>query len=499
MGRHIVLNEDNSHYFFTRCDRRLTETEVDAFVDQYAGTQVGELLFCVNAMRTSYASGVWEPIWQGFDPQRGEEQPLFASAGPGEKRAGLNWMRTALQLHRDGIDPYERWIRRSREAGISPWISVRMNDVHNVDDEAHYLHNQLWRERPDLRRQQDRFEAWTDRAFDYGKQEVRDYHFALIRELAERYDFDGIELDWMRFGFHFRPGFEREGAPLLTAFTASVRRLLDEWEQRRGHRIKLSARVPSRPDAAFDLGLDACEWAAQRLVDQLVVTPFWETAETDMPIEAWKQLLRGTPVTLAAGLELLIRAYPQSPLRQKNTIETVRGMAMSYLHRGADRIYLFNYMDAMTAIDDLSQYPRLLQEVGDVATMRGGPRRHVVAYADTWAPGTPKAHLLPRVCPAERHTGLRIHIGEKPAGGQRAYICFAWREQEADTAFGGEVLVNGRLCKRAESFLPEKPLPEEPLHAFEVPEEALKDGFQYVEIKPAGRELTLTWAEIAVL
>ena len=44
--------------------------------------------------------------------------------------------------------------------------------------------------------------------------EVRKHHMALIHELAQRYDFDGLELDWMRFGFHFRPGHEREGAQI---------------------------------------------------------------------------------------------------------------------------------------------------------------------------------------------------------------------------------------------------------------------------------------------
>ena len=92
----------------------------------------------------------------------------------------------------------------------------------------------------------------------------------LIRELAERYDFDGLELDWMRFGLHFRPGHEAEGAALLTEFTAEVRSVLNEWQRKRGHRIRLGARVPSRPETALGLGMDAVTWGRQGLVDMLV-------------------------------------------------------------------------------------------------------------------------------------------------------------------------------------------------------------------------------------
>jgi hypothetical protein len=74
-------------------------------------------------------------------------------------------------------------------------------------------------------------------------------------------------------------------------------------------------------------------------VFSLVITPFWATIETDMPVEIWKQLLDGTDVMLAAGLEFLIRAFSDSKLFQTNSLETVRGAAISYLARGVDRIY----------------------------------------------------------------------------------------------------------------------------------------------------------------
>lgn len=497
MSGYIILNEDNSHYFFSRGDQDVSSLELEALIDQYAASQVRELVLNVNCMRTSYDSHVWDPIWQGYDPASGDNQSIFASMSDGERKWGKNYVQLAWRLHQAGIDPYQKWISRCRAVGISPWISLRMNDVHNVDHIDNYLHSTLWRERPDLHRVRYKFDRWTDRAFDYGQPEVRAQMLKLIGEVAERYDLDGLELDWMRFGFHFRPGYEDEGAAIVTEFTAEVRRLLDEQGARRGKRIALSARVPSRPEAARALGMDAAEWARLGLIDKLIVTPFWETIDTDIPLEIWQQLLRGTGVKLAAGLELLIRAYPESPLRQKNTLQTARGAAMSYLSRGADYVYLFNYMDSLAALDQISDYPQLLRELGSLETLRGKARRHVVTYADTWAPGQDRGTLLPLRCSAEHYASVRVHIGERPIG-CNAVVALGFEQTEvAATEVLCEVWVNGERCENIGERELAAPGPDGPVHIYAIPAVALKDGNHVVDIK-SDREATLIWAEIMI-
>ena len=78
----LCLNEDNGHFFFDPEGHDLDAKAVDAWVDQYAHTQIRELMLSPNAMRTSYGSKVWNPIWKGLDPQAGPDQPLFASLPP---------------------------------------------------------------------------------------------------------------------------------------------------------------------------------------------------------------------------------------------------------------------------------------------------------------------------------------------------------------------------------------------------------------------------------
>ena len=55
----LCLNEDNSHYFYGRAEQKLDAGKVDSWVDQYAHTQVRDLILCPNCMRTNYPSKVW--------------------------------------------------------------------------------------------------------------------------------------------------------------------------------------------------------------------------------------------------------------------------------------------------------------------------------------------------------------------------------------------------------------------------------------------------------
>ncbi len=492
----LCLNEDNSHYFSTRAGKKLDTATVASWVDQYARTQVRELMLCVNCMRTSYDSKVWDPIWRGYDPQAGNDQPLLASTPPAARQGARDWIHTAWQLHRDGIDPYQVWIARARQHGIAPWISMRMNDVHNVDDVRSYIHSEFWRAHPEYWRVPYKLGPSADRALDYGRAEVREHHFKLIQELAERYDFDGLELDWMRFGYHFKPGHEQAGLALLTDFTARVRRLLDGWEKRRGHKIKLGARVPSRPQTALGLGYDVATWARRKLIDLLVVTPFWASIEPDMPIEVWKELLRGTSVTLAAGLEVLIRTHPESKQFQKNTLATVRGAAASLLDRGADRIYLFNYMDSQTAMYDLENYPTLLREAGRAETLSGKSRRHVLTFADTWAPGEARAIPLPAQGSAGSWHSFRLATGPAPKSGPVHALFGIEGISESDVA-SSELRVNGELCKWTGSVELQRPKPEAPVFSFEVPPSLLRHGYNVLEIRLKSA-CKIVWVEIAI-
>jgi len=160
----FVINEDDSHFFMTREPEAMTLEGLHAFVDQYAGTKVSHLFLCPNAMKASYRSEVWDAIWDLAPNQQVKEDEASATA--------RRWMSNAKLLYERGLDPYAVWIDRCREKDISPWLSMRMNDVHNVDDPDSYIHSRFWMEHPEYWRIPGGT-GWTDRAFNYAIPEVR--------------------------------------------------------------------------------------------------------------------------------------------------------------------------------------------------------------------------------------------------------------------------------------------------------------------------------------
>lgn len=484
----LILNEDDSHFFGSRSAEQMNLEGLHAFVDQYANTAVTHLFLCPNAMKSSHRSQARDAIWEFKD---GQKLP--------DNEFAKKWCENARLLDERGLDPYKVWIARCREKKISPWLSMRMNDVHNADDVDNYIHSSFWRKHPEYWRVPGG-KGWTDRALDFGLPEVREHAMAYVRELLERYDPDGIELDWMRFGYHFRPGKEAEGAVLLTQFMREVRALTREWSKKRGHVIKLGARVPTLPEAARCLGMDGVTWVREGLVDMLVPTPFWATTDFDIPIELWrKEIGRAAKrVVLAPGAEILVRAYPAAkPIEQD--ITSIRGFAACAWQRGADAIYLFNFLDPAPMTGGKEAYRALLESGLSRAEVKKKPRRHVVTYRDTVAPGISNDVRLP--VDGFKGGTFRIHIGPKP---KKAEVFVVMGSAQAETMARSrfEVTINGQSCAAASDLTDLSTLSGVTRAArFACPVKAFRDGYNEIQLRqlPGEPEQNIVWGELQII
>jgi hypothetical protein len=422
----LYHNEDCTELFFTQppIPEGQAGPVIDRYVDQIADSGVTVLLCNTNARRTNYRSQVWEAFWEGYDPTGPDTQPFLASLPPNDVQAYRRGIGNMLAVHQQGVDYPAHVLQRCRHHGISAWITLRMNDCHYNDNMDHPFHGTFWRQYPEYWRQG--CTGYYARCLDYARQEVRDYYQALIAETLNRYDIDGLELDFMREPYLFSSGQEAAGAALLTAWIRDVRRRVTECAARRGHAIRLGIRVPSHPAAALGLGLDAPTWAREGLIDVLVVTPRWATLEFDLPISQWRELLGASKVTLAGGLEILYRPCPGGPAAAVSP-ELATGAAVSVLSRGADAVYLFNYFHpagawrdtrrAMTSFAALQRLPRTVGVTYRDITGPGEayqaplPATGSLSGSDRWTPGAAAASSSarlsrPRMRP-ERHRRFR--------------------------------------------------------------------------------------------
>jgi len=507
-GPKLVLNSDCSNFFVTHGPEEMTLEGLQSFVDDFAGTQVAYLFINPNAQRTVYRSKVWDS-YLDVDISKLPE-PL--------REANQRLCQRYRLLGRQGLDPIAVWVARCREKGISPWLTMRMNDLHTVHLPDSPLNSTFWREHPEYWRvpssiNDDHFTAdrCAERAFDFAHPEVREYHMRLIRELLECYDVDGIELDWMRFWAHFAPGRERQGCAIMSDFMADVRRLTEEWSRRRGHAVKVSARVPSHPQNARGLGLDGVAWAKQGLVDLLVPTPFWFTSNPDVPIELWLELMgpASEKVALAGGIEVRLHTNRVLPHCTYNDIEGARGEIVSMLDRGATHVYLFNFFFPTPAPKPIwtpAEFREFLQDGAVLDMILTKPRRHIVTFDDALPPGVPVGCLLPARLEGTRPAEFRIYTGPAPTSG-RAVIRVGLSDKPGLDAARIKARINGHPCEAVKAQgLPRGELSvcdefeiKRELH-FAVAPENMNRGYNLVElilVLPTQPQ-EIVWVEIRV-
>jgi hypothetical protein len=514
----VWINEDNAHFYDQHPPEAMTEAGVRGLVDRYTdGTNVRGLLLCVNVQRALFDSRAWEPLWADYDPDGPDNQPCLASQTPEAAsmkpdQRGRYWIHQLWLLKQRGVDHPAVWLDQCRQRGVAGWLTMRMNDCHHNDDERSFWHSTLWKTRPDLRRCPHRDGDWFESAFDYGQPEVVEHHLALLRELCERYDFDGIELDWSRWVRHFKPGHERAGTEVLTDVMREARRLTEAATERQGRPVRIGVRLPTDPQACLDLGYDVVTWGRERLVDVVTLAPFFQQTEFDWPVEMWRALL-GDQVKLLCQPEAAIRPYPEVGSSECFVDHALLfGSSASALEAGADGVYLFNECYRMAPGDgysrrDPSLVGRLLGDSGDLEGMRDAFRRHPVSYHQVVAPGA--GHASPLPVPLQKPAGswsfgrhgdvisLRIDLGPRPVNATlQLELGFDTPQGDADC----EVWLNGsRLDRPARPLDLRRPRTAIDAHAFDAPLEAANPGINLVELQPSPTSPgSLVWAELIV-
>jgi hypothetical protein len=393
----LYYNEDSTNFFFHYdATGGRGGAALDSYLDLLSHAGITSLLCNTNAQRCNYNSDVWTPTWEGFDPGGADDQPYLAPLATEARAAWCRLATNMLALHEEGIDYPAHVIEGSRRRQMSPWITLRMNDVHDQDNLEHPIHGRFWREHPELWRAGST--SYFARAFDFAHAEVRAYFMDLVDETLERYDVDGLELDFLREPFLFSVGAEARGRQLLTDWVGQVRARIDAAARRRGHPVMLGVRAPSRPAVAEAFGLDPLAWARAGWLDLLVVSPRWSTIEFDMPIDEWRQQLSGCDLTLAGGLEILRGRHWTAPKRPVTAAEA-RGAAAQVLAGGADAVYLFNYFqsaDAETIPDAWTRdaYAETITSLASLERITPLPRCHCVTFADMVGPESADAGVL---------------------------------------------------------------------------------------------------------
>ena len=486
----FLLNQDLSDFALGHPGEKLNREELLKQIDLYETGGDCTVILNGNAQKTAYDSAVFESSWNGVDIHddgkmfyRGKELPA-----PFDRIT-----REVKQLFENVNDLFEVRIAHCRKNGYPIFLSMRMNDVHWVHDFDNVLVSDFWREHQDcLVTDYTDKEPWCYKTFDYAKKEVYDYHLALVREYLTRFDPDGLELDWMRTPYYFKPGWEVENAEILTKFLRDTRKIADECEIRKGHRIELIVRVPSRPEDARRMGFDVPAWGREKLIDRIIPTSYWGVTDFDIPLELWRSIL-GNDIKITACLEIMCRCTPYDKMDFTNDAAVVFGFASSYYYRGSDDIYLFNHMDetgTATGMKKTDDFRLVLQMLGKRECVEKQKRRHVVTFTDflARAAGFAMDHILPLTIEGSWKF-LRLNLGGSVKGRDAKLVI------SCENGLPDEIRCGGVICQKTEErFTDQLPGTVKDPVVYSIPDEALKEGDNILSFKGNGQKLL--WCEI---
>lgn len=517
MGK-IFFNEDPNHFVFSRKlagYERITIEEARNFILQYKDTQITDFFVCLGASGNWYDSEKTENIMQNYRRWIAE-----GKTDENDTNIVVSSVRLVEKFYEDyGTSLQAVWINTLREIGINPWVSIRMNDIHEAGAEDSILHSGFFRENRHKNRVSHREPAgYYDYALDYMFDEVRAHYLTVIEEALERFDVEGIELDFMREIYSIGVGREYEGIAVINAFMREVFALVKEAENRWGHKLKIAVRLPDTPEKSLRLGFDFFDWVEAGIVDCLVVTPRWASSDNHMPIDLWKKILKGKNVTLAAGQEILINAYNRRGfLPQYNTYETAIATACAHHFQEADAIYLFNYMDTLNMSDSLKTndgrdfslcldrdiYKKFLCTAGDYDSAAAAHRRHLVTYNDVYAIGVATRKQLPirlsgrRERPTE-FSALRIATG-KVLPSQKITVVLGFIEEGEYQREDIRIFLNAKPCRFAGEKLPhDQQFPDMRYYQFEVENDGNFSPVSVIEVGLCEGKTELHWAEIEI-
>ena len=210
----------------------------------------------------------------------------------------------------DGGDMVKVFVERCRQQNLSPFVSLRLNDCHGHEVlEAFQKHGEkvgswAWHaltpvhtEHPDWRIGKKLTGDWKNRALNWIIPEVRRQKIAFITELAEQYDIDGLELDFMRYCSFFdeTQTTSEQRTEIITGFVREVRRILDRTAEPDQHRW-LCIRVPCFTETFNYMGIDLKQMVDAG-VDMVNISAYFFT-EQQNDMAAIRQMIPDTSLYL---------------------------------------------------------------------------------------------------------------------------------------------------------------------------------------------------------
>ncbi|MFH1567054.1 MAG: hypothetical protein ABIL09_03575 [Gemmatimonadota bacterium] len=219
-----------------------------------------------------------------------------------------------------GLDPLRVLVDRAHERGLDFIASLRMGAYPGLADAV----------------------SVSQGGRGMALEEVRDFMYRVLEELATGYPVEGIELDFaaapMGTAHWFPPDEAPRLAPVMTAF---VRRVADRARRRAGGACLVGARVYPTRELNERTGLEVERWLEEGLVDYVVPLVYGDMVlDGAMPIDWLVRAAHAVEVSVYAMLQPYSHEGSQpGTVRQYASPAMFRAAAANYWQAGVDGLY----------------------------------------------------------------------------------------------------------------------------------------------------------------
>ena len=394
----IIFNDDTCSLRYI--PKPHTEDKVGTAVDYFKGTQVDAICWSLAAqIAYAYPSKKVENAYEILR-DGGELYPLTGRTKL-RKDGKIIKKRTTednlmSNLYYRGIDYLPILVDRAHKLGVQFIADFRMNDTHHKSEPSGPLSPKFWQEHQEYR-------LWGitnglsyyNAALDYSFPAVRRQRLDMIREVAQWYDVDGIELDMVRSEYFFQPSEAWAKRGILTNFVKEVRTMLSSIGKKRGRKISLIIRMPFSEQARKTAGIDVREWINKKYIDILVMTT--RANDYNISVEPYLSMCRKKGIAFYGCNECVTAInsadYPTMAKAPHNWVLKAtdeqkilrqRAMAKHFLEQNVDGIYMFNYActlfeNTTMMFDNRRRFNKLasvLSQIGDQKTLNGLDREY---------------------------------------------------------------------------------------------------------------------------
>ncbi len=415
-----------------------TALGIHRYIDLLADSGIDTFVINANASRAWYPSKSIPTILDGY--RRGDREYFRGHAicqgitdRAGEEQF-IDRIMPFMNLYQDLLDAKVDWLAETatacRRRGVSPWVSIRMNDLHGHRNYDGSYFNLPLLKRPEMRLKHGAYSPTLHdpgyrAGLNYERPEVRALMFEQIREVVEDYDYEGLELDWWRNPLCCEPGASPTTVAMISDWLRSIRTLTQRRAARTGRPYPLGLRIPGRLDTLLAIGLDVPELCRDGTLDFVNPSGFWNTT-WEMPHDELRLRL-GQRVTIFGviedGANFLPTRSPELNLTQRiryisATPEMLRANAAGKLVLGADGIEWFNfYCTDQVRLPGITADYTALRDIPHLDRLRGKPKHYTFSTSGNSLNQPPfdLPTLLPIVLPPGAIHPFRLPMCAEPA------------------------------------------------------------------------------------